>query len=76
VRHEVVVIGMRSALLVAAAACLSACTSVEPWQRGNLAKPQMTDTDPLQAAAREHVYRSREGLAGRASSQGGGCGCY
>jgi hypothetical protein len=57
---------------------LSACAPVQPWERGNLAKPHMAmQPFPIQAAFREHIYGSRESASGgSASSGGGGCGCY
>ena len=56
---------------------LTGCTHVEPWERGNLAKPQMAlEPDPMQNALRNHVYNSREAAAGSNAGQGGGCGCY
>jgi Domain of unknown function (DUF4266) len=56
---------------------LVACTAVQPWERGNLAKPQMAlDPYPLQSALRAHNYGSREAAAGGNAAQGGGCGCY
>jgi len=59
------------------ALALSGCTSVAPWERGNLAKPIMApDPAPLQSTLRVHVYASRE-AAGAATfgAAGGGCGC-
>ena len=56
---------------------LAACASVEPWERGNLAKPEMQlEPHPAQRALRDHVYGSREAAASGASAAGGGCGCY
>ncbi len=56
---------------------LTACVPVQPWERGNLAKPQMAlDPNPLQSALRAHNYGSREAAAGGNAAQGGGCGCY
>ncbi len=56
---------------------LTACASVQPWERGNLAKQQMSlDPYPLQSALRAHNYGSREAAAGGNAAQGGGCGCY
>ena len=50
--------------------------SVEPWQKGNLAKPEMTfDDDPLERGYREHIYSSKEASAGGSGVGGGGCGC-
>lgn len=56
---------------------LSACAPVEPWERGNLAKPQMAfDFDPIQSRYRDHVNRSREAAVTGNPADGGGCGCY
>jgi hypothetical protein len=64
-------------LLVLLSLCVSACAPVEPWERGNLAKPEMAfDFDPMQNRYREHVYRSREAAVAGDSAEGGGCGCY
>lgn len=55
---------------------LIGCSSVQPWQKGNLAKPQMAfDSDPLQTRFEEHTYFSKEGASGGSSIGGGGCGC-
>lgn len=58
------------------AAGLGGCTTVQPWERGNLADPTMrSDRDPLAAAMTEHVYFSREASSGGRGVGGGGCGC-
>ena len=56
---------------------LSACvTTVEPWEREQLAKNEMAwDPDPLQAAFKQHVHTSKEAATGGNSTTGGGCGC-
>jgi hypothetical protein len=55
---------------------LAACTNVQPWERGNLAKPQMAlDPYPLQTAVSQHNYSSREAASAANNAQGGGCGC-
>lgn len=65
----------------AGAALLSAflaggCTTVQPWQRGNLADYTMrADRDALHTAMSEHVYFSREASSGGRGVGGGGCGC-
>lgn len=52
------------------------CTTVQPWERGDLAKTEMAwDPDPMRSALRDHIYFSKEGSSGGASSGGGGCGC-
>ena len=59
--------------------CLVACTSlkpVEPWQKGHLAKPEMTfGSDPLEARFQQHIYFSKENASGGYTVGGGGCGC-
>ncbi|WP_347986722.1 DUF4266 domain-containing protein [Methylomonas sp. AM2-LC] len=56
---------------------LTGCTPIQPWERGNLAKPQMAlDPDPLLNGMRAHNYSSREAAPGASfGSGGGGCGC-
>ena len=64
-------------LLMALGINLSGCTHVEPWQRGNLAKPHMAlDPNPMQSTLRNHTYSSREAASSGSSASGGGCGCY
>lgn len=49
---------------------------VQPWEKGLLAKPEMTfEADRLDAAFVEHTYSSKEAAAGGAGVGGGGCGC-
>ncbi len=60
-----------------ALACLSACSTVEPWERGTLAKPQMAlDPNPMQSSLSTHIYNSREAASAGSAAEGGGCGCY
>ncbi len=52
------------------------CTTIQPWERGTLAKSQMAlDPYPLQSAIRAHNYNSREAGASISAGEGGGCGC-
>jgi hypothetical protein len=68
---------MRIALLLSLALALGGCKAVAPWERGNLAKPQMaSEPHPAQQPVLDHIYRSREASGGAAATQGGGCGCY
>ncbi|GAB6141040.1 hypothetical protein JCM14076_17690 [Methylosoma difficile] len=56
---------------------LNACAIVQPWERGDLAKPHMAlDPYPLQSAFQAHNYGSREAGSSSSAAQGGGCGCY
>ena len=69
---------MRLALaaLLGLAVLSAGCTAVKPWERDQLARPDMAwDPDPLDAAQTGHVYFSKEGSNGSASAGGGGCGC-
>lgn len=64
--------------LVLAALLLGGCAmqQVQPWERGRLARWDMQwDPDPLETAAKDHAYFSKEGSAGRIGAAGGGCGC-
>lgn len=59
------------ALLVA-----SGCTSVKPWEREVLARPDMAwDPDPLESGLRSHIFFSKEAALGGNGTGGGGCGC-
>lgn len=66
-----------SRLLIAFVALgASGCANVEPWQRGNLAKPQMAlDPHPRRTALLAHIHAAREAASGGVSEDGGGCGC-
>lgn len=55
---------------------LIGCGTVQPWQKGNLAKPEMAfDPDPLEARFVPAVYHAKEAATGSSSVGGGGCGC-
>jgi len=50
--------------------------SVAPWERGNLAKKNMSITPyPAKSSLRLHVFDSKEASAGGSGAVGGGCGC-
>jgi len=69
---------LRFLALPAALAALAGCSSLgaQPWQRGNLAKPEMAlDSDPLTSSIDEHIYFSKEATSGGRDFAGGGCGC-
>jgi hypothetical protein len=61
---------------VTSAGCASPLGAVQAWEKGNLAKPEMSfDADPLRKAFMEHVYSSKESASGGTGVAGGGCGC-
>lgn len=65
-----------AALLLACAAVLSSCTQVRPWERGYLARPEMSwRADSLEGALNDHIYFSKEASSGGTGAAGGGCGC-
>ena len=68
-----------SLVMVLLAAGLSGCASFnppQPWEKGDLARPDMQlDSTPLEARATQHIYTSKEGAGGGYGVGGGGCGC-
>ena len=69
---------MRTTILLIAALALSACAiePPKPWEKGNLAKPEMQfDYDRLDTKTQQHIYTSKEGATGGYGVGGGGCGC-
>jgi hypothetical protein len=67
----------KSAIALAAIAlALAGCAQVQPWEKGNLAKPEMSfESDPLQARYEQHIFFSKENASGGYGVGGGGCGC-
>ena len=67
---------IRYTLIVATLILTSACSTVSPWEKGNLARPEMALAfDPLEAKLMEHVYFAKEGSSSGSAVSGGGCGC-
>lgn len=63
-------------LLLMSALALAGCSSVQPWEKQHLARPEMTfDYESLDTGYTEHVYGSKEGASGGSGVGGGGCGC-
>lgn len=65
-------------LPIAAAALLEGCAlqPVQPWEKGDLAKPAMGfAADPLEDRYTQHIYTSKENASGGYGAGGGGCGC-
>jgi len=67
------------ATILATAALSSGCAlvqPVQPWEKGVLARPEMTfELDRLDTEYVEHTYSSKEAASGGAGVGGGGCGC-
>lgn len=67
---------MKIVIPLALLMCMSGCVTVQPWQRGTLARPDMQPvTDAAQAAFEDHIYFSKEASSGGRGFGGGGCGC-
>ncbi|HEY1077607.1 MAG TPA: DUF4266 domain-containing protein [Fontimonas sp.] len=63
-------------LVLALAVASTACATVQPWQRGDLARAEMAfEPDPLLSSYRRHTEFSKEAASGGATLGGGGCGC-
>ena len=68
----------RMLCLTLALAALCGCSAIgaKPWERDLMAKREMQiDPYPLQTAAMEHIYFSKEASSGGRGFAGGGCGC-
>jgi Domain of unknown function (DUF4266) len=52
----------------------SACLNVPAYDRGRLAHPTMTTSDPI-GAGEAHTRSVQEGATGGGFEVGGGCGC-
>jgi hypothetical protein len=66
----------RACALLLGAVALAGCATVEPWQRGYLAKPAMAlEPAPGMAKALDKTYAAKEAASGGGAVGGGGCGC-
>lgn len=68
----------RAALAAAlpALAALGACSSVQPWERDVLARPEMQlSASPVIDGIDDHIHFSKEAATGGRGFGGGGCGC-
>lgn len=70
---------VQAAAAAAALAAIGGCAlvqPVQPWEKGVLAKPEMTfEGDRLDSNFVEHTYSSKEAASGGSGVGGGGCGC-
>jgi hypothetical protein len=69
---------MRTAALALVLLALGGCADLgaKPWQRGTLARADMSlGCDPVQAGLDDHIYFSKEASSGGRGFGGGGCGC-
>ncbi len=67
---------MKLLICLALAALCASCTQVKPWERANLARPEMAFVnDPLGQKIQDHINHSKEASASVVAGSGGGCGC-
>ena len=58
------------------AAMLASCEAVPAYQRGDLARTEMSfEPDPLESRLNQHIYFSKEASTGGNGVAAGGCGC-
>lgn len=67
------------AALLLLSATLTGCAGMhlpQPWEKGMLAKPEMTlGGDALEGRFDQHIMNSKEAASGGSGVGGGGCGC-
>jgi len=64
------------ALSLVVVLCLSGCETVEPWERGTLARREMQwQPDPREISLQAQIFASKEASSGGLGAAGGGCGC-
>jgi hypothetical protein len=76
-RHSAMRISLAAGLAALALFCAS-CSSIgpRPWEKDLMARAEMkVDPYPLQSAAEDHIYFSKEASSGGRGFAGGGCGC-
>ena len=67
---------MRIVVSLMLLAALCGCETVQPWERGLLAKDEMQwQSDRPEGTIRNQQYTSKEASSGGAGAAGGGCGC-
>jgi hypothetical protein len=67
---------VRTLVLLLCSLLLVGCATVSPWQRGTLAKDEMSwAPDALESTLDGHIYFAKEASSGGGSAAGGGCGC-
>lgn len=73
--HHIIRLTLLAGIISTAAGC-SMMQPVQAWEKGTLARPDMTfGSNVLETKYSEHIYTSREGASGGSGVGGGGCGC-
>jgi len=67
---------VKNSLFVLSIIALTGCQTVEPWERGILAKEEMQwQSDVMEGRMRDQIHASKEASSGGTGAAGGGCGC-
>lgn len=67
---------LKTLVLLTLMGLLCACETVQPWERGTLAKEEMQwQGDIMEANLRDQIHASKEASSGGSGAAGGGCGC-
>ncbi len=69
---------LKSIIILLTISIMTSCSSikVKPWEKGILARQDMTiDSDLQDINIDDHIYFSKEGSSGGRGFAGGGCGC-
>ena len=67
---------MKLLLALSLTSILCACETVQPWERGTLAKEEMQwQGSIMETSLRDQIHASKEASSGGTGAAGGGCGC-
>jgi hypothetical protein len=67
---------MRAWVAALSLTAIAGCATVQPWERGTLAKPVMATEAPSHETTQKlRTYSAKEGGAAATGVGGGGCGC-
>ena len=67
---------VKQLICLVAVLCLCGCETVQPWERGTLARREMQwQPDPMGISLQAQINASKEASSGGQGAAGGGCGC-
>ncbi len=67
---------VRQLMCLVAALGLGGCETVQPWERGTLARREMQwQPDAMEISLQAQINASKEASSGGQGAAGGGCGC-
>ncbi len=67
---------MKNSFFVLSIIVLAGCQTVQPWERGILAKEEMQwQASAMETRFRQQMFNSKEASSGTSGAAGGGCGC-